>query len=188
MKNSHRYLATFILLFSILSAGPQAQAEAQGFVGGLLGMSVPDAEDSSARPMFGINGGAMLGTEYSLSGYYLTSSQEEDVDGTKIDFNYALYGVQGAYHFEGEAKGVWFGLKLGMSKLDVGVGALKVNTSPMHWGLAAGYDYWMTDMISIGGEASYISIAESDETINGVTVTTDAFGTINLLASVKLWF
>ena len=111
------------LLSLILATGfafaPSAQAagDSSGWIGANVGMSVPNSEGTTARPIMGVNGGAMLGTEFGLGAYYLTSSKDETVNGVTGTFTYSFYGVDFTYHFEGEAAGAYFGGRLGMSRV-----------------------------------------------------------------------
>ncbi len=100
------------------------------------------------------------------------------------DFNYQFYGVKGTYHFEGEARGVYFGVLAGISKVHVG----NIDTSPTHYGLLAGYDKMLGDMFSIGGEFNYIAVGSSSTTYLNQSQTVSGFNTLNFAATLKLWF
>lgn len=174
---------------SFLALAPVAHAEPQAWVGGLLGLSIPNADDTSARPIYGITGGAKLGSEYGIGAYYLTSQKEEDVAGAKSSFDVDLYGVEVAYHFEGEAKGVYLGGRLGTSKVRVGASGNTHSTSPFHWGLVAGYNHMLGENFSLGGEANVMSVASSKYTSTlGLERTIDGFTMLNFMATAKLWF
>jgi hypothetical protein len=164
--------------YSAMAAG----AETGGYVGGLFGLSIPDMDHSSARPIYGLEGGAKLGTEFGLAGYYFNSAKSESLPGGTGDFNYSLYGVQFTYHFEGEAKGVYFGGRLGLSKVTY----LNASISPYHWGMVAGYDKFLGDTFSIGVEGSYMNVAGATDSSVGRAVS--SFGSINFLAALKIWF
>ncbi len=170
-------LGLFLTSMVAFSAVTRADEDSGAYVGGLFGLSVPSANNTSARPLYGIMGGAKLGSEYGVGGYYFSSSKKEDAGaGQKFDFNYDLYGVEGSYYFEGEAKGVFLGLRLGLSK----VKSVSSNVSPFHWGLVAGYNKFLGANFSLGGEVSYYSIAAADP-VSG-------FNTLNFLAAARLWF
>lgn len=160
----------------------------RGFAGGLFGISIPDYEDTSARGMFGFTGGAKIGTEFGVAGYYLSSGKEESAEGATFDFDYNLYGVQFSYHFEGEAIGAWFGARLGLSKVTSRVSGVAIEGSPLHIGVAGGYDHFIADNVSLGGEISYLNVADFNETVSGVTVKSKAFNTLNFLGAAKFWF
>lgn len=175
-------LSVFSLVAIVGFATPaQAQGiDSSGWIGGIFGIHIPDADDTSARPAFGITGGAKLGTEWGFGAYYLNSAKEETINRVKLGFDYTMYGVEGAYHFEGEAAGVYMGARLGMTNLEVGA----VDGKPMHWGLLAGYNHWLTENLSLGGEATYFNVADSDD--NGIPL--ESFSIIAFHATLKLWF
>jgi hypothetical protein len=171
----------------VTGASTTALAEDQhGWVGGLLGMTVPNKDKTSARPMWGISGGAKLGSEFGLGAYYLNSNNDEQLStGAKVNFGFDLYGIEAAYHFEGEAKGVYVGGRIGMSKVKVA----DFSTSPAHWGIVGGYNHMIADNVSIGSEASYMSIANSSYNDNaGTSASIDSFSLLSFLLSAKLWF
>jgi hypothetical protein len=142
------------------------------WAGGLFGLSVPNADDTTSRGMYGITAGAKLGDNLGLGAYYLTSHKDE----SSTQFNYDLYGVQLSYHFDGEASGAWFGGRIGTSKVTVGADS----KSPLNIGVVGGYDYMLVDHLSIGGEVNWMSISEASP-ISG-------FSSLDFLAALKLWF
>lgn len=174
----------FILaaLLSLFSA--QALAQAKGYVGAVGGFSVPDAEDTTGRPAFGILAGARLDGELGLGAYFLTSSKKETVDNVKGDFNYSLFGVEGSFHFEGIADGAFVALRMGLAKIKAG----QANTSPFTYGLAFGYDYFFNDNMSAGIDAGFMSVQKGSENINGVSHEVKAFNMLNFMAALKFWF
>ncbi len=176
-------LATTAFLMTFAST---ALAEPSAWVGGLFGLSVPNASNTNSRGMYGITGGAKLGSEYGIGAYYLTSSKDEDTATGKSAFNYDLYGAEFTYQFEGEAAGVYLGGRIGTSKVKSGI----VTTSPMNYGAVAGFNRMLGESFSIGGELSWMSVASSSGTGSGQTTSTpiDAFSMINFLATLKLWF
>jgi hypothetical protein len=177
--------ATLILALSIPGL---AKADPAGWVGGLFGLSVPNYENTTSRGMYGITGGAKLGSEWGFGGYYLTSSKDDE--GATGKFAYDLYGVEFAYHFEGEAAGVFIGGRLGTSNLTAGTTALQVKTSPLHYGAVVGYNKFLNDSFSLGGEVNFFSIPESSATpaASPASVTVKGFTMLNFLASAKFWF
>lgn len=185
-----RILFAAVSLVAALSSVESADAaeDKAAWVGVNGGISVPNYDNTTSRTILGINGGAKIGTELGVGAYYLTSKKEESVAGASVAFDYDLYGVMGGYFFEGEARGVHLGVMLGMSKVASKVGAYSVSTSPMHWGLVAGYDYMIADRFSIGGSVNYISIANSSASYTGGTWNQNGFSTLNFLGAVKVWF
>lgn len=184
-KSALAVVLGFIIGGMGVSTAHAQNTDANGWVGGIFGLHIPDAEDTSARAAFGVTGGAKLGSEWGFGGYYLNSAKEETVNGVATDFDYSMYGVEGAYHFEGEAAGVYLGLRLGMTNLDVGT----LDSRPMHWGLLAGYNHWLMDNFSLGGEATFFNVASSDDTLtNGAVQNIDGFNVIAFQATAKFWF
>jgi hypothetical protein len=176
--------AVSTMLMSV-SAGA-ASTDPSGWVGGLFGLSVPNYDSTTARTAYGVTAGAKIGSDFGVGGYFISSANNETIAGQSKAFNYDFYGVEGALHFEGEAKGVYLGGRLGTSKVKLG----DLTTSPFHWGLVAGYNHMLTNNLSLGGEGSFMSVSESSGTVEGIaaTQTIKAFTTLGFLASVKLWF
>ncbi len=162
--------------------------DGKAWIGVSGGLSVPNKSDTSPRPILGVNLGAKLGSEFSIGAHFLTSSKDESVSGMSVPWNYQLYGVSGAYHFEGEAEGVYLGALIGMSRMETKALGGDLATSPMHWGVMAGYDYPMAgDMFSLGGELSFISISGASGSVHGVSRETDAFSILNFILTLKFW-
>lgn len=182
MKSLFRsVLAPGVIAIVAMSTSSAHAADPTAWVGGIFGLAVPNADDTTSRAIYGLTGGAKIGSELGVGVYYLTSQKDEDLTGgVKGKFDFDLYGVELAYHFEGEAKGVYLGGRLGTSKVRVGTPLGNVSTSPFHWGLVAGYNHMIGDHFSIGGEANFMSVAEADNI--------KSFNTLNFLATGKLWF
>lgn len=179
-------LILFAVVAVLASVGTSTQAaeDHAGNIGASYGISVPDYSGTTSRSILGLQGTAKLGTEWGLGGYYLSSSKSETSNNTTGDFGYQLYGVKGTYHFEGEARGVYLGGMIGVSK----VHAINYDTSPSHYGVLAGYDKMLGEMFSVGGEFSYISIGGSSTTYNGASKDVNSFNTLNFSVGVKFWF
>ncbi len=169
-------LALIVAFFFSLTSNAAGLEDRQGWAGGLAGITVPNADNSSSRVAYGITAGAKLGSELGLGAYFLSSSKKEGV----ADFGYQLFGIQASYHFEGEAAGAFFGARVGISKVKVAL----AETSPTNYGLVGGYDHAIGERLSLGGEASYMAVASG----NDGSVPIDSFGMINFLASLKFWF
>lgn len=182
-----RFVRTAALVIAISVPG-LAKADPAGWVGGLFGLSIPNYENTTSRTAFGITGGAKLGSEWGFGGYYLTSSKDDE--GATGRFAYDLYGVEFAYHFEGEAAGVYMGGRFGTSKMTAGPTGSQVSTSPLNYGAVVGYNHFLSDNLSLGGEVNFFSIPESSATPAGSTtaVTVKGFTMLNFLASAKFWF
>lgn len=188
--------AAFMALTVVLSFGavilvsPAAKAAAEGekalWVGGAGGFFVPAESRASGREQYGVTAGAKIGTEMGLGAYYLTSKKDEG--GTLGRFNLDFYGLEGSYHFEGEAKGAYFGLRLGITKIDFGVPGTQVSVSPFHAGVFAGYNHWLGESVSLGADVGFYSVSKGEATaLNGTTVSVDSFSALNFLATLKFW-
>ncbi len=178
------------VLAAMLLMSPVANAAAEGekalWVGGAGGFFVPNENRASGREQYGATVGAKIGTEMGLGAYYLTSKKDEG--GTLGRFNLDFYGVEGSYHFEGEAKGAYFGLRLGITKIDFGVTGAQVSASPFHAGLFAGYNHWLAESVSVGADVSFYSVSKGEATaLNGATVSVDSFSALSFLATLKFW-
>jgi len=171
-------LVVVVALISSFSISAHAEYDSPAWIGGMYGLSVPSASHTNSRGMYGLTAGAKLGSEYGIGVYYLNSHNKESAG----DFNYDLYGVEFGYHFEGEAKGAYFGGRLGTSKLKVTSGGFTSSTSPFHYGVFAGYNYFVGDHFSLGGEAGFMSVASSTD-----TNTIDGFTMLNFLLTAKFW-
>ena len=90
-----------LLAASLAFVGGTAYAagggDAAGWVGVQGGMSVPNYSNTSARSLFGITGGAKVGSEFGVGGYYQSSKKDEAANGVTFSFGYDLYGVMLAY-------------------------------------------------------------------------------------------
>lgn len=169
-------LALIVALFFSLTSNAAGLEDRQGWAGGLGGISVPNADDSSSRVAYGVTAGAKLGSEYGLGVYFLNSEKKEDL----AEFNYQLFGIQASYHFEGEAAGAFFGARVGISKVKADIREI----SPTNYGVVGGYDHALGERLSLGAEASYMAVAKGTD--GGIPI--DSFGMINFLASLKFWF
>lgn len=173
-----------VLLSTLIAAPAFALPDKMGWAGGLFGLSVPNADNSSARSIYGVTVGGKLGDEYGIGGYYLTSKKDEDVNSQKSAFDYDLFGIEATYHFEGEAAGAFFGARLGTSKVKGGA----LSTSPLNYGAVVGVDKLLGELLSIGAELSWMGVQSSSGTVNGQSATIPAFSMLNFLVSLKLWF
>jgi hypothetical protein len=174
----------FLSLFSTF-ASAAAEGEQALWVGGAAGALVPTKSSTTARGAFGATVGAKIGTEFGFGGYYFTSPKDEGSTQGKFDLNF--YGVEGTYHFEGEAKGAYFGIRLGITKIDSGTGSSAISVSPFHVGVVGGYNHWLTDSISLGGDVTVYSVSKGDATVSGGTVSVDSFSALSFLGTLKFW-
>lgn len=175
-----RVLLLVSALVATMTTASFAQAQAKGYAGVIAGLSVPDADDTSARPAFGVLGGARLDGEFGLGAYFLTSSKEESVGGVDADFNYSLYGLEGSFHFEGVADGAYIAARVGLAKVKAGTSEI----SPLAWGLNFGYDHFLNEMFSIGIDAGFMAVQGDKDGAASV----DGFTMLNFLVAAKMWF
>lgn len=188
MRSQIAALVTSLVLIGGFSTVTLAAAEGEKalWIGGAAGVLVPTRSSTTARGEYGVTVGAKIGTELSLGAYYFSSKKDEGGSQGKFDLDF--YGVEGAYHFEGEAKGAHFGVRLGITKMDFGVPATQVSASPFHIGVFAGYNHWLTNSISIGGDVSAYSISKGEATaLTGATNSVDSFSALSFLATLKFW-
>jgi hypothetical protein len=177
------FVASGLLMSSIAHAEPKA------WVGGIFGLSIPNADSTTSRALMGVTGGAKVGSEFGVGGYFLSSKKDESVAGGASAFDYELYGVEIGYHFEGEAEGVFLAGRVGTSKLKSGDATSSVSVSPAHFGAVAGVNRFISENFSIGGEASFFSVeGASGLAASGATATTKSFTMLNFAATAKLWF
>ncbi len=180
MKKSVLRFATGLMLSMFTLLTTPSWAQAKGYVGVLGGMSVPDADDTSSRPVFGIIGGARLDGEFGLGGYFLSSSKEESNGAADFDFNYDLYGIEGSFHFEGVAEGAFVAVRAGISKVKLG----NTNYSPMSYGILFGYDHFLAENFSLGLEAGWMRV-EGEKKTGAADL--DSFSALNFAAALKFW-
>ncbi len=161
-------------------------SEAALWVGGSGGVFVPNKSGTSARSQLGLTVGAKIGSELAIGGYYSTSQKAEGAPHGQFDV--AFYGIEGSYHFEGEARGAYFGARIGITKMDFGLSPNEVTASPFHVGLIGGYNHWLSRSVSVGGDLGFYSVSKGEATSRaGVTSTVDSFTALSFLATAKFW-
>lgn len=181
-------LIAVVALTTVFTSHAKAAAAGEKalWVGGAAGVLVPNKSETNPRGEYGVTVGAKIGTELGLGAYYFSSNKDEGATLGKFDLSF--YGVEGTYHFEGEAKGAYFGVRLGITKIDLGLSPYQVSASPFHVGAIAGYNHWVTENVSIGGDLSFYSVSKgTDTSFSGVTVSVDGFSALSFLATVKFW-
>jgi hypothetical protein len=179
-----------VFLFLNVAQAKVSSSDPAGWAGGLFGVSVPNADNTTSRSIYGLTAGAKIGSDLGIGGYYMSSSKDETVAGVSSKFAYDLYGVEVGMHFEGEAKGAYFGGRLGTSKVTASVAGASISTSPFHWGAFVGYNHMIGGNFSLGGDVNFFSLAQSSATPLGSTTsqTINAFNVLNFMASAKFWF
>jgi hypothetical protein len=179
-----------IFLITILAAlftwGPALLAADKGSQFGMMyGLSVPDADNTNAFRAFGIKGEAYLVPSFSAGGYYIQSDHSGEVSSTQ-KFRYSLTGVEAAYHIPAAQGDTFIGFRMGMTKLQESPSATDLTYSPYHYGIATGYDFYLTSVFSIGFEGSYLHVLPARTSVGGATYIQDSFNLINFLVSLQL--
>ena len=179
MNNQGRFFILF--LFSALIAwGPALHADKGSEFGFLWGLSVPDAQNTKSFKVWGIKGNSFVAPWLSLGGYYMQSDRSGQLSSNQ-KFAYELTGVEPAYHIPSQTGDTFIALRMGMTKLQTNPALTDAVFSPYHYGLATGYDYYITTYLSIGFEGSYLHVLPGRTQINGTDYLTDSFNIINFL-------
>ena len=177
------YFLSLVCLFILSSPQLLQAADQTSQMGLLFGLSVPNADNTNPRQLYGIRGSAFVTPSLSLGGYYLVSGKIEGKDGR--DFDYSLHGIEGAYHIVSPRGDTFMGLRVGLSKVRTDVSGTKVIHSPDHVGVALGYDYYLTTWMSVGFEGSYVRVKSSESTQTGGQFAEDSFNIISFLLSLQ---
>lgn len=183
----HKLVIFLWLVVAMIISAPSLAQESKGAtVGMLLGLSVPDAEDTDPIHLDGVTGMTGFGANFQFGGYYLIPGKAEGKDGRK--FQYSMHGLQAAYLPGGSGQGTtFFGLRFGLSKVKT-KNSLDENLifSPYHYGIFAGHDYTFWSWLSFGFEGSFYHFEPDRTTQSGVVYTEDAFNVISFMLAFKL--
>ncbi len=182
-----RFLA-LLLAVQTLCLGFSAQAQSQAYVGGLAGLSVPRAEDSSSRPIYGLLAGARLEREWGLGAFFLSSQKNESVEGVDRKFSFDLYGFEGSFHFDNVADGAVVGLRLGFAEVSRELAAGTLKLTPVVFGAFFGYDHFISSFFSVGGEGSLMVITSEKGSLAGVSLEESRWAMLNFSLVGKFWF
>jgi hypothetical protein len=177
-----------VVLFFVVVGSRQVFADgATGELGLIYGMTVPDADNTNPRAMTGFKGLAYVGSTWSIGGYYYSAGGSSGSGGRK--FNYSFHGLEGAYRIAAGNGEAFVGLRLGLSKLRTEpVAGTKLILSPYHYGVAAGYDYFIWSMMTLGFEGFYLGVDQSSTNYSGVTYEEKSFHVFGLMTSIQLRF
>lgn len=170
----------------ILTYTPASYAADKGSQFGMLyGFSVPDADNTNPFHLFGMKGEAYINPLVSLGGYYLVSDKSGEK--SSVDkFRYTLVGTEAAYHIPAANGDTFIAFRMGMTKLRMSPNQVDMTFSPYHYGLATGYDYYLTSVFSIGFEGSYLHVLPGRTVVNTVEHNQPSFNIINFLVSLSL--
>ncbi len=164
--------------------------DSQVYLGAVGGVSVPDADGTTQRTGYGFEAGAKLSDEFGVGAFFLTSNKEELAGNglSNFEFDYAIYGVEANYLFDGSAAGAYVGARAGLSKVSKVLDSGKSYAiSPFVWGLQAGYDYMLGTHLSLGAQMNAMFVSGgSMDTTTGLIV--GPFDVLNFLGVVKFWF
>ena len=178
--------ATSVVLILTQDCLAQSQGGGGGaYVGGVYGISVPDADNTKLHKFLGFTGGANITPAILIGGYYFATAEDT---GSAIKFDYTLLGLEFSYNISPAPKNVFIGFRAGISKLETLVGATDFTLSPYHYGIVSGYNYFIWSHLSFGIEGSFMSFQTSKTTVGSETTTQNSFHIINFLVSFKLWF
>lgn len=122
---------------------------------------------------------------FSLGGYYLQSDRSGQLSGSTQKFQYDLTGIEPAYHIPAANGDTFIGLRMGLTKVQQNPGGVDAVFSPYHYGIASGYDYYITSIFSIGFEGSYLHVLPGRTQMNGVDYLQDSFNIISFLVTVQ---
>lgn len=184
----HLVLGTFaVVSFFSFNSYAAFDVDKSLWAGGAYGFEVPTKNGVSQRSIYGITAGAKIGSEFGLGGYYFSSGGADNGAIGMLDTKY--YGIEVSYHFEGEARGAYLGLRFGITKVDFGLSPNEVSASPFHTGIIAGYNYMISDSLSIGGDFGYYMVSKGEATsqATGATQSLDGYSTLNFMATLKAW-
>lgn len=153
-------------------------------MGILYGLSVPDAENTNPHHMYGVKGSAFLAPVFSVGGYYLISGKTEGGGGDKFDWS--LHGLEASYHIPSGSGDTFVAFRAGLSKIRTQKNSVDVIFSPYHYGIASGYDYYLTSWLSLGFEGSYYHVQKSRTDLNSVRYDNDSFNIMSFMVSLLL--
>jgi hypothetical protein len=173
------------ILTALVAWAPKLFADDRGSqFGAMWGLSVPDADNTNAFHIFGVKGEAFLVPQFSAGGYYLQSDKTGELS-TSNKFRYSLTGIEAAYHIPTAKGDTFISFRMGMTKLQRTVATTDVTYSPYHYGIATGYDFFISSMFSIGFEGSYLHVLPGRSITGGTTYDQNSFNLINFLVSLQ---
>lgn len=156
-------------------------------IGLVFGFSVPDADNTTPKQMWGVVGDGKISPNLSLGGYYLIADKSQGSGGR--DFKFSVHGLALTYHQAQGNGDAYYGIKAGLSKVETNDGAgTELIFSPYHYGIVVGYDYSVWSLMSLGFEGNYLTYQESNTTTGGVTYIEKKFSTISFIMSAKFIF
>lgn len=153
-------------------------------VGGLLGVALPTADEASAQLMFGANASYRLVENIRGGVFVQTSGSTSGNDALEISSRATFFGVEGDFNLANFAvSGAYVGAKLGLVRVSTTSKANGVEQPGsdaqvhMTFGPKLGYDFPLSQNLTIGGEANWMFITADNLT-----------SYLNVLGALKFWF
>jgi hypothetical protein len=178
---------TFIFYLMSIFCIPIALAEDGATHAGIVfGLSVPDADNTDPHQLVGVKGATSIFPNWGVGGYYFTTGVPVGSGGRK--FHYTLPGIEVSFAIPIAGGEPYMSARAGMSKIRTMENGLDVIYSPNHYGIAVGYNYFLTDWLSLGFEGSYMHILKSNTTpaSGGPQYFLPAFNVINFLMALEI--
>jgi hypothetical protein len=148
------------------------------------GLSVPDADNTGVFHIFGVKGEEFMTPQISFGGYFFVSDHSgENSDADK--FRYSLTGVETAYHLPSGSGDTFIAVRMGVTKLRMTPNGNDVTYSPYHYGVATGYDYFMTSWLALGFEGSYLHVLPGRTNVVSGTYDLPSFNIISFLITMQ---
>jgi hypothetical protein len=102
-------------------------------------------------------------------------------------FRYSLHGVQSAYHIPAANGDTFVAFRLGLTKVkSTPAVGLDKTFSPYHYGIATGYDYFLTSWMSVGIEGSYLHVQRSRTMDTSGRFEENSFNIISFMVTAQL--
>lgn len=153
------------------------------------GFSVPDANNVGAFKMYGFKGEYFVTQSISVGGYFLISDTAGQTSIQANDkFSYSLHGLDTAYHMPGSNGESFVAFRVGVTKVHMNPAGQDIIYSPYHYGFASGYDFFVTNSISLGFEGSYLHVLPGRAMYNNVTYDQPSFNIISFMLSTQFRF
>jgi hypothetical protein len=143
------------------------------YAGALLGASFMN---STTNFTVGAEGGYRLDPTWGVGGYLTYLSQGITVAGTSYNTSFTTLAAQGMYFFADSLDGLRVGLDAGLGFSSTNQPAASGSTGFII-GPMAGYDYILSNQISVGAEGDLLFNTASSSSAN-----------LQLFAAVKYWF
>lgn len=181
-RKGFRHLICALLL---LAWGAPSHAARNSQFGIMYGFSVPDADNTNPFHLFGVKGEAFMTPIFSFGGYYLLSDRSGQKDSTE-QFAYSLHGVEAAYHIAADSGDTFIAVRTGVTKVRQSPGGVDMTFSPYHYGIATGYDYYITEKVALGFEGSYLHVLPGRTTLGATDYLQKSFNIISFLVSIQV--